>query len=150
MGWFRSLFASQETVTRLRRERDFHRDKATELTRDKAALEKKLEASEAALLREINSNRRREDVYKDQISELSTGQNRLPWREELGQGTERQPARAELDKPEPVDHDFEAAVDNLAKEFAANALTGQGLKYGPEQMEILKETIRRNRHDYGL
>ena len=150
MGWLRSLFASQETVTRLRRERDFHRDNAHELTRDKAALEKKLEASEAALIREINSNRRREDAYKDQISELSTGQNRLPWREELGQGTERQPARAELDAPEPVDRDFEAAVDNLAKEFAENALAGQGLKYGPEQMEILKETIRRNRHDYGL
>jgi hypothetical protein len=122
MGWLRSLFAQGEINRSLRAECEFHSTRCTEL-------ESKLEASEARLMREINSNRKREDEYKAEIVAMASPQLRLPLRENL----DDVPIVRVSDPKEPPpmneqDKAFEQIVINRAEEFRMQA-QANGIEY---------------------
>lgn len=142
MKWLRSFFANAETVKQLEGERD-------RLLFRCGVLEEQIKVGEAALIntraelkREIASNRRREDAFKETIVEMATKTPaRIPYRDEGFIETA-------LDAPPKVDADFEKQVTERAQEFAQNALISRGLEYTPEDMEVLKSKIRDNPAEY--
>lgn len=141
MSWLHSLFAPHCDADRLRAELDTRTGRITEL-------ERKLEASEARLLTEIESNRRREDAFKDDLLSLIGTQRRLPYRQTLEAGTAYEAKPAEAEEIVPADPEFEDLVNERAKDFADEALNTRGIAYSPEDMAILRERIKANPAEY--
>ena len=138
MSWFRSLIAAHEKIARLEFERDYLDEQVTEL-------KTKLEASEARLFREIDSNREREDALVAAAVTSATGQEPFAPRRELLETNERTVETGEQD--DAIDHEFEAQIDQRAQEFAVEAAKN-GVEYDEMTMTLLKEKIRLNPAEY--
>lgn len=137
MSWLRSLFAKDEKIARLEFERDY-------LTVQLNDCIKALEASEARLFREIDSNREREDALVAAAVTAATGQEPFAPRRELLETNER---TVEAEQGDDVDHELEAQIEQRAQEFAVEAAKN-GVEYDEMTMTLLKEKIRLNPAEY--
>lgn len=138
MSWLRLLFAKDEKIARL----EFERDYLTVQLNDCITA---LEASEARLFREIDSNRNREDALVAAAVTSATGQEPFAPRRELLETNERMVETGEQDGD--IDHELEAQIEQRAQEFAVEAAKN-GVEYDEMTMTLLKEKIRLNPAEY--
>lgn len=140
MSWLGSLLDKSREVARLTTERDYLITQLDEARTD-------LKANQARLYAEIDANRLREDVLKDQIIELAGIRPQAPRRADLLADTQIEVFERK-EEPDVFDADIEALIEQRVDEFADEALRVRGIEYGVADREILREKIRANQAEY--